>query len=129
MNRRDFLVAAGAIALEPASSYAASKPDFTLRIAPIAADLARGKAIPTIGYNGTVPGPILRMKEGKPVTIDIFNDTGVPELVHWHGQMIPAKADGAEEEGSPFVPPHGHLRVAFTPKPAGTRGITHTPWR
>ncbi len=119
-TRRDFLFTTGAIALESAAC-AASKPDFTLRIASISADLAPGKSIRTVAYNGTVPGPVLRMKEGKPVTIDIFNDTDVPELVHWHGQTIPAKADGAEEEGSPFVPAHGHLRVAFTPKPAGTR--------
>jgi FtsP/CotA-like multicopper oxidase with cupredoxin domain len=64
------------------------------------------------------------MKEGKPVTVDIFNDTSVPELIHWHGQIISAQADGAEEESSPFVPPHGHLRVHFTPRPAGTRCIT-----
>jgi FtsP/CotA-like multicopper oxidase with cupredoxin domain len=120
MQRRDFLFAATAIALK-STSYAAGKPDFTLRIASMSADLARGKTIQTIAYNGSVPGPVLRMKEGQPVTVDIFNDTDVPELVHWHGQMISAKADGAEEEGSPFVPPHGHLRVAFTPKPAGTR--------
>ena len=44
-----------------------------------------------------------------------------PELVHWHGIDVPTKADGSEEEGSPLVPPHGHLRVNFTPKPAGSR--------
>ena len=38
------------------------------------------------------------MKEGKPVTVDIYNDTDVPELVHWHGQMISAKADGAGDD-------------------------------
>ena len=119
-TRRDFLFTATGIALE-SSLYAASKPDFTLRIAPVMADLAPGKTIQTVAYNGSIPGPVLRMKEGKPVSIDIFNDTDVPELVHWHGQMVSAKADGAEEEGSPFVPAHGHLRVAFTPKPAGTR--------
>jgi FtsP/CotA-like multicopper oxidase with cupredoxin domain len=120
VKRRDFLFAAGAIAVESAS-LASGKPDFTLRIGSVSADLARGKTIQTIAYNGSVPGPVLRMKEGQPVTVDIINDTDVPELVHWHGQMIPAKADGAEEEGSPFVPSHGHLRVKFTAKPAGTR--------
>lgn len=119
-TRRDFLLTASVIATE-SPSFGLGKPDFTLRIAPISVDLAPGKTIRTVAYNGSVPGPVLRMKEGKPVTVDIFNDTDVPELVHWHGQTIPAKADGAEEEGSPFVPAHGHLRVAFTPKPAGTR--------
>jgi FtsP/CotA-like multicopper oxidase with cupredoxin domain len=119
-TRRSFLATAGTIAIQT-PALAARKADFSLRIRPVSVDLAEGKSIRTVAYNGTVPGPVLRMKEGKPVTVDVFNDTDVPELVHWHGQMIPAEADGAEEEGSPFVPPHGHLRVAFTPKPAGTR--------
>jgi FtsP/CotA-like multicopper oxidase with cupredoxin domain len=61
------------------------------------------------------------MKEGKRVSVDLFNDTDVPELVHWHGQTVSSEVDGAEDEGSPFVPPHGHLRVSFTPAPPGTR--------
>ena len=128
MKRRDFLFTAGAIAtgaarglVVPTRLEAAAKADHTIHIAPVAFEIAPGKTINTIGYNGKVPGPLLRMKEGKPVTVDIFNDTDTPELVHWHGMFISTKADGAEEEGSPFVPPHGHLRVSFTPKPAGTR--------
>jgi len=100
---------------------AAAKADHTVRIAPVSFEPAAGKTIRTIGYNGSVPGPLIRMNEGKPVTVDIFNDTDNPERVHWHGLFIPTRADGAEEEGSPVVPPHGHLRVGFTPKPAGTR--------
>ena len=124
MQRRDFLLLAGGMALEAASSlpvFAAGKADFTIRIAPLAVELAPGKTIRTIAYNGSVPGPVLRMKEGKRISVDIFNETDVSELVHWHGQAVSAEADGAEEEGSPFVPPKGHLRVSFTPRPAGTR--------
>lgn len=107
--------AASAIAL------AAKPADHVLRIGSIQHEVAKGQVIRTTGYNGTIPGPLLRMKEGRPVTVDIFNDTDVPELLHWHGLAIPAKADGAEEEGSPFVPPHGQLRVSFTPRHSGTR--------
>ena len=53
--------------------------------------------------------------------MDVHNDTDVPELVHWHGQMIPSDVDGSAEEGSPFVPAHGMRRIAFVPKPAGFR--------
>ena len=67
------------------------------------------------------------MKEGKPVTVDVFNETDVPELVHWHGLFIPAEVDGVEEENTPMVPPHGRIRYQFTPRPAGTRWYhTHT---
>ena len=43
------------------------------------------------------------MREGKPVTVEVINDTDTPELVHWHGMLIPPDVDGTEEEGSPVV--------------------------
>ena len=61
------------------------------------------------------------MKEGKPVTVNVINDTDTPELVHWHGFLIPAEVDGVEEEGTPFVPAHGSRRYQFTPAPSGSR--------
>jgi FtsP/CotA-like multicopper oxidase with cupredoxin domain len=64
---------------------------------------------------------LIRFKEGKRTVVDIYNDTDVPELVHWHGQMIPSDVDGAAEEGSPFVPAHGMRRISFVPRPAGFR--------
>lgn len=131
MNRREFIVAAGALAVQTgrralfpsiaAASQTTSKPDFTLRIAPVSAELAPGKTVKTIGYNGAVPGPILRMREGVSTTVEVFNDTDAEELVHWHGLMVPAEVDGAAEEGTPPVPAHGQKRYTFIPKPAGTR--------
>lgn len=97
------------------------KADYTLRIAPVTVELAPDRILSTIGYNGSSPGPVLRLREGKPVTIDILNDTDTPELVHWHGMSIPADVDGTEEEGSPLVPPHGRRRIQLTPGPVGTR--------
>jgi FtsP/CotA-like multicopper oxidase with cupredoxin domain len=98
-----------------------SKADITLRIAPVAVELAPNRIISTIGYNGSSPGPLLRMREGVPVTVDVFNETDTPEFVHWHGLHIPSEVDGAEEEETPPVPPHGQRRYQFTPRPAGTR--------
>ena len=141
MNRRDFVKFGGAAAIElgaarlllsqaqpampgmqvNAAAQDATKADITLRIAPVTVELTPTRILSTIGYNGTSPGPILRMKEGKQVTVDVFNDTDVPELVHWHGLFIPPEVDGVEEEATPFVPPHGRFRYQFTPRPAGTR--------
>src|SRR3954454_16845100 len=61
------------------------------------------------------------MREVKPVTVEVINDTDTPELVHWHGMLIPAEVDGTEEEGSPLVPPHGRHRFQLTPGPVGSR--------
>src|ERR1700761_27334 len=99
----------------------AEKADYTLRIANGLIELAPDHIVSTMLYNGQFPGPLLRFKEGQRVVVDIYNDTDTPELVHWHGQMIPSDVDGAAEEGSPFVPPHGSRRISFVPKPAGFR--------
>ena len=105
LKRRDFLkIGSAALAqagssrlLAQASSMAmpgpgeAGKADYTLRIAPVTVELAPDHILSTIGYNDLSPGPILRMREGKPVSVDVINDTDVPELVHWHGMLLPPK--------------------------------------
>jgi FtsP/CotA-like multicopper oxidase with cupredoxin domain len=125
MRRRDFLLAMGALGI-PIPSRRASNPadapaDFTLRIAPVSVEIAPKRSVKTTGYNGSFPGPVLRMTEGQQVSVDLFNDTTTPELTHWHGLGIPPSVDGAMEEGTPMIPPRGHSRYVFTPRPAGTR--------
>jgi FtsP/CotA-like multicopper oxidase with cupredoxin domain len=95
--------------------------DFTLRIAPMTLELAPQVVISTIGYSNQVPGPLLRAREGQRVTVEVVNDTDVPEYVHWHGLFVPPEVDGAEEEGTPPVPPHGRRHYQFVAKPAGSR--------
>jgi FtsP/CotA-like multicopper oxidase with cupredoxin domain len=105
----------------PTPSTPGARADFTLRIASVALEIAPSHFISTIGYNGTSPGPVLRMREGKPVTVDVINDTDAAELIHWHGLFLPPEIDGAEEEGTPTIPAGGRRRYQFTPRPAGTR--------
>ena len=104
-----------------ADESTAEKPDFTLRIGTGLVELSPDHIVSTTLYNGQFPGPLLRFTEGQRVVVDIHNDTDTPELVHWHGQMIPSDVDGASEEGSPFVPAHGMRRISFLPKPSGFR--------
>ncbi len=139
MQRRDFLKLGVAAAtgplpaqqptsfLTPTAGPDIAKTDFTLRIGTVTVELAKNRVLSTLGYNGTSPGPLLRMKEGVPVTVNVINDTDVPEFVHYHGLLIPSEVDGSEEEGSLPVPPHGSRKYQFTPTPAGTRWYhTHT---
>jgi FtsP/CotA-like multicopper oxidase with cupredoxin domain len=95
--------------------------DYTVRIQASPVEIAPGKILSTLTYNGQFPGPLLRFKEGREVTVDIFNDTDTPEQLHWHGQKVPTDVDGAAEEGTPYVPAHGKRRIKFTPNPAGFR--------
>jgi FtsP/CotA-like multicopper oxidase with cupredoxin domain len=68
-----------------------------------------------------VPGPLIRVREGQRVAIDITNRSPDPDIVHWHGLAIPSEADGAMEEGAPMLAPGATQRVSFLAKPAGTR--------
>ncbi len=97
------------------------KPDYTIQIANGLAELGSDQIIATTLYNGQFPGPLLRFREGQDVTIEIRNDTGHPELLHWHGRRIPSDVDGAEEEGSRVIPAGGLIRETITPRPSGLR--------
>jgi FtsP/CotA-like multicopper oxidase with cupredoxin domain len=96
-------------------------PDYLLRIAPVTVELDRSHILSTTGYNGSAPGPLLRMRAGRRVTVDVVNDTDTAELIHWHGMLIPPEVDGTAEEGSPVVAAHGRRRFELTPGPAGSR--------
>jgi FtsP/CotA-like multicopper oxidase with cupredoxin domain len=128
VDRRNFLALLGSSAYITAASRLGiqapaeiSKSDVTLRIAPVKLEIAPGKIIETIGYNGSVPGTILRFHDGQNVSIQVENQTSHPELVHWHGLSIPSQVDGSMEEGTPFVPAHGSRRYSFIARPSGTR--------
>ena len=132
MNRRVFLSTAGTLiaaqALDrvlPAQAKgklrAAGKADYSLRIAPTTIEIGKGVTVTTLAYNGQVPGPLLRLREGAPVTIDVTNAASDPDIVHWHGLAIDSLNDGAMEEGSPMITPGKTQRYTFTPRPSGTR--------
>jgi FtsP/CotA-like multicopper oxidase with cupredoxin domain len=128
MNRRQFLeLMGGAACWDAASRLAAqqspplSPADFTLRISPVELETAPGRIIKTTGYNGSSPGPVLRLQEGKPVTIEVQNETSDQEFVHWHGLFVPSDVDGVGDEGTPAIPAHGKQRYSFVPRPSGTR--------
>ena len=123
LNRRTFLELAALAPLSAALSQ--TKADYTLRIANGLVELSPDHIVSTTLYNGQFPGPLLRFTEGDRVVIDLQNETDVPEQVHWHGQLVSPDVDGAAEEGTPFVAPHGTRRIAFVPRPAGFRFV-HT---
>jgi FtsP/CotA-like multicopper oxidase with cupredoxin domain len=95
--------------------------DYTLTIATKPIELAPNRILSLTTYNGQFPGPLLRFKEGQRVEIDVRNETDTPEQLHWHGQFVSTDVDGAAEEGTPFIPPHGGRRISFEPKPSGLR--------
>ena len=134
MVRREFLEWMGSACLSCMSRSVVPRPaetskaDATLHISPVEIEIAPGKIIKTTGYNGSAPGPFLRFREGQQVTVDVFNDTKDPELVHWHGLFLPSEVDGSAEEGTPLIPPGSSQRYSFVARPSGTRWYhTHVP--
>lgn len=107
--------------------HALAPADYTLDIAAYDLEVAARRTLKTIAYNNQVPGPLMRFKEGRPVTIDVANHSGNGEVVHWHGLFLPSDVDGAMEEGTPMLAAGGRARYTFTPRPAGFRWYhTHT---
>ena len=104
-----------------ACSRRSGKPDYTLHIGRTDLEVAPGKLIPTSAYNGQFPGPLLRFTEGRRTRIDVYNDTDIPEQLHWHGQRLPVDVDGSAEEGTPYIPAHGVRQLSFLPGPSGFR--------
>jgi len=128
LTRRRFAqlssMAAGALALP---GLCQAPAEMALEIAPYVLEASPRHRIRTVAYNGQVPGPLLRMRQGQPQTVSITNRSSDPEVVHWHGLAIPSNVDGAMEEGTPMLAPGASTRIAFTPDPAGFRWYhTHT---
>ena len=109
MDRRRFLASSGLATLAagmtgPCLSLAAAREpaDYTIRIGTALVEVGPQTFLSMTAYNGQVPGPLLRFKEGRPTVVDIYNDTDTPEQLHWHGQLVPASVDGAAEERTPY---------------------------
>jgi FtsP/CotA-like multicopper oxidase with cupredoxin domain len=130
ISRRDLLKLSSLVGLAPSFPAVAldlAPPDYKIDIAPVTLDLSPRHKLKTTAYNGQVPGALLRLKENRPVTIEVTNRTDRPEVVHWHGLFIPPGVDGAVEEGTPPIAPNSSARYTFIPRPAGFRWYhTHT---
>jgi FtsP/CotA-like multicopper oxidase with cupredoxin domain len=130
LTRRSLLklgsIAAASAAL-PNQARSLESADYSIDIAAYTLEIAPKHSIKTIAYNQQVPGPLLRLREGKSVTIDVTNHSSNEEIVHWHGLFLPPEVDGAMEEGTPMIAAGGKARYTYTPSPAGFRWYhTHT---
>src|SRR5262245_57201333 len=66
-----------------------------------------GRSREVLGYNGQLPGPVLRVKEGDTLRVRVVNGLGdVPTSVHWHGMHQPGtfRMDGVPDVSGPPIP-------------------------
>jgi FtsP/CotA-like multicopper oxidase with cupredoxin domain len=87
--------------------------DLELRIAPIAKHVG-GATVRMLAFNGSVPGPSLRVHQGTELTVNVVNDGDLQTAVHWHGLRLDNRYDGTHETQAP-IPVGGRFsyRVRF----------------
>jgi FtsP/CotA-like multicopper oxidase with cupredoxin domain len=84
-----------------------------LRIAPVAKRIGPS-TVRMLAYNGSVPGPTLRVKEGTEIVVDVENAGDMEATVHWHGLRLENRYDGTHETQRPIgVGERYTARVAF----------------
>ncbi len=93
----------------------------TLTAAPFTFVPVAGSAFGALAYNGSVPGPLIRVALGQRVRILFRNRSGGPCSVHWHGQILPNAMDGVAGITQPAVADGHDFLYEFTPGPPGTR--------
>ena len=86
---------------------------FELEIAPVTKRLA-GATVRMLAYNGSIPGPTLRVPQGSEIEVTVVNRGDLETTVHWHGLRLDHRSDGTHETQDP-IPVGGRYtcRVAF----------------
>ena len=70
--------------------------------------------------NGSVPGPLIRLKEGQHVRLNVTNHLGEDSSIHWHGLLVPFQYDGVPGVSFPGIRPHETFTYEFPIRQAGT---------
>src|SRR6266849_6507245 len=139
MNRREFLVGGTAVTLAAgADAFAsltvggsracAAAREVVLDAREVRWEIAPGKTVHALAYNGRVPGPEIRVRERELVRVTLKNSLVEPTTVHWHGVDVPNAMDGVPDVTQQPVAPGGSFVYEFEARPAGTRWY-HTHFR
>ena len=91
-------------------------------------ELAPGRTVKAMAYNGQVPGPAIRIREGERVRVILKNSLHEPTTIHWHGVDVPNAMDGVANLTQKPVAPGETFVYEFDARPAGTRWY-HTHFR
>jgi FtsP/CotA-like multicopper oxidase with cupredoxin domain len=122
MNRRAFVAAGVAASALPWPNRATAAQPIALRAEPVVAQiLDQGQgATPMLGFNGTTPGPELRVREGERLRVAFENALTDPTAVHWHGIRIDNAMDGVPGMTQTAIHPGERFDYDFVTPDAGT---------
>ncbi len=74
---------------------------YELRIAPVA-NRVGDATVRMLAYNGSIPGPTLRVRQGAHILVDIENQGDMEGTVHWHGLRLDNRYDGTHQTQAPI---------------------------
>ncbi|WP_309999756.1 copper resistance system multicopper oxidase [Caulobacter segnis] len=73
-----------------------------------------------VAINGTIPGPLIRLKEGQNVRIAVTNNLDEDTSIHWHGLLVPFQMDGVPGVSFPGIKPGETFTYDFPVRQSGT---------
>lgn len=130
LPRREFLASAAALAAlrpnwarsaTPGLSTLPTLSGETIRLtidhAPVRID---GKAGHAVAINGTMPGPLIRLREGQKVRLEVENRLKEDTSIHWHGLLVPFQMDGVPGVSFPGIRPGETFAYEFPIIQSGT---------
>ena len=79
-----------------------------------------GKISRAIGVNGTVPAPLVRLREGQTARLTVINDLDEDSSIHWHGLILPFQMDGVPGVSFPGIKPRSKFVYEFPVVQSGT---------
>lgn len=91
---------------------------FSLRVAPVTKSID-GRPHRMLAYNGSIPGPTLRVKQGSQVLVTVTNETEMDTTVHWHGLRLENRFDGVPHQTQAPIRPGGTYTHRLTFPDAG----------
>ncbi len=73
-----------------------------------------------IAVNGSVPGPLIRLREGQTAKLNVTNHLGEDTSIHWHGLLVPFQMDGVPGVSFPGIRPGQTFAYEFPVRQSGT---------
>lgn len=121
MNRRQFLASVSAATVLPLPGVAGQTP-LTLKAQTVTQQiLPEGEGATTmLGFNGSMPGPEIRLKRGARASIEVENGLQEGTAVHWHGIRLENRMDGVPMLTQEIINPEESKTYSFVPPDAGT---------
>jgi FtsP/CotA-like multicopper oxidase with cupredoxin domain len=93
---------------------------FDIRCQEVDWDTGGGTIFQALTYNGTVPGPTIRVDEGDSLRLNVTNEMSQPTVIHWHGVLVPNNMDGVPFITQEPIMPGETFTYEFTARNAGS---------